>query len=81
MYGVCPHCRTDYPVKVSAEREIGNEYVEVKCIICGANFIMPKQKVTCPHCNQEIYIVPEVIETGKVELIYENQPDTVKGEI
>ncbi|MBA7610973.1 hypothetical protein ES703_18188 [subsurface metagenome] len=81
MYGVCPHCRTDHPIKISAEREIGREYVEAKCIICGASFMMRKQKVMCPHCDQEIFLAPEVIKMGKAELIYENQPDSVKAEI
>lgn len=39
------------------------------------------RKVTCPYCNQELYLVPEVVEMGKAELIYENQPNTTKDEI
>jgi len=81
MYCVCPHCRTDHPVKVTAERETVGEYVQTKCRICGTEFLVRKQKASCSYCGQEISIAAEVIELEKARLIYENQPDTIRDEI
>jgi len=80
MYGVCTHCRSAHPIKISAERKTAREYVEAKCVICGASFMMHKQKVKCPHCNQELYLAPKVTKMGKTEAVYQNEPDTIKTE-
>jgi len=78
MYGVCPYCRIDHPVEINAERDKQGEYVETKCIVCGSTFVIRKQRVVCPHCNSEVFLVPRVVEMEKTRLIYENQPISVK---
>ena len=78
MYGVCPYCRTDHPLEVGAEKDMEVEHTETECIVCGSTFMINKQRVRCPHCNNDVFIVPRVTRMEKTRLIYENQPLSVK---